>query len=518
MAKAQNPTRPLNQKINVKNRESTNSICDHYKQEFISDQVPILMYHSIDETGPSELHRYRISPEQFEQQITYLAENGYYSITLEERAKSIEDNEMLPGRPIIITFDDGYQNFSKYAWPILEKKDFGATLFIVSEKVGTKSDWDNQPNCDLPLMDWDELSKLSKRGLQIGSHSASHVSLLALTTEQIIEEGKLSKDKIIKELNIDANTFAFPYGHTDDRVSKAIAESGYSVAVGTFGGMSTFLHETHNLPRIEIFPEDNLEIFSEKVAFIRPRSPQIKDVQNNIKSDLLMDHSINASLKDSNMPIHPDYAHNLAAQLDKLVSDFISLHSRILLTNEPKTSLPYRIAKLFREPITGEIKKELQPYSKLMSDVVIGFENEANVILNVTPKDNQNISPNNYLNTLSFLLTGNSRWLTIEIPCQWADISSSNRFQISVYGTSDKAFLAQLLIRIMKNDGTAQDINLANVEVSNNQVHLNAAGEFKLPDFIDINCDRLPLLIFLVDTRGMPDFEFRLNYFSAYFD
>ncbi len=507
MAKAKTTSPTLSQASNVTNKLSFDSIRERYKKEFISDQVPILMYHGVDATGPSELHRYRVSPEIFKQQMTYLAENGYYSITLEERAKSIEDNEMLPGRPIIITFDDGYQNFSQYAWPILENTGFSATVFIVSEKVGTQSDWDNQSNCHLPLMNWDELATLNKRGLQIGSHSASHVSLLSLTTEQIIAEGKLSKDQIIKELNIDINTFAFPYGHTDNRVSKAIAESGYSVAVGTFGGISTFLHDKHNLPRIEIFPEDNLAIFAEKVAFIRPRS-----------SDPHINHSINTSLKDSNMAIHPDYAQNLAAQLDKLVSDFISLHSKILLANEPKTSLPYRIAKIFREPTTSNIKKQLEPYSKLTSDVVIGFENEANVILNVTPKENQNISPDNYLNTLSFSLTGSSRWLTIEIPCQWADISSSNRFQISAYGTADKTFLAQLLIRIMKIDGTAHDINLANVELSSNQIHLNASGEFKLPDFIDINCDRLPLLIFLADTRGMSDFEFRLNYFSAYFD
>src|SRR5579863_4430845 len=106
-------------------------------------KVPILMYHSIDDTGPAALASYRILPSRFQQQIEFLKENGYYSITLDQWAKAVRDRQILPGRPIVITFDDGYLNFLNQAWPVMRRYGFTATMFVVTGKVGGVADWED---------------------------------------------------------------------------------------------------------------------------------------------------------------------------------------------------------------------------------------------------------------------------------------------------------------------------------------------------------------------------------------
>ncbi len=86
--------------------------------------VPILMYHSIAETGPPELGRFRVSPGMFREHLRLLRRHGYHSMTLGAWVRAIESGEKLPGRPVVITFDDGYRDFITEAAPLLEAADF----------------------------------------------------------------------------------------------------------------------------------------------------------------------------------------------------------------------------------------------------------------------------------------------------------------------------------------------------------------------------------------------------------
>jgi SAM-dependent methyltransferase len=104
--------------------------------------VLILMYHSVADDGPPELGPYRISPQAFRYQMLYPRHHGYYSVTIEDWGACIAAHRPLPGRPVILTFDDGYKDFIENAWPILERADFKATVFVVTELVGRVADWD----------------------------------------------------------------------------------------------------------------------------------------------------------------------------------------------------------------------------------------------------------------------------------------------------------------------------------------------------------------------------------------
>jgi peptidoglycan/xylan/chitin deacetylase (PgdA/CDA1 family) len=480
-------------------------------------EVPILMYHSIDDAGPIELARYRLSPAVFASQMRYLADHGYHSISLEYWAEAIAAGRRLAGRPIIITFDDGYLNFMHNAWPALERADFTATMFVVTDKVGQTADWDRVTGEHLQLMSWEHLRPLRDRGLKIGSHTARHPSLLSLSSEEIVDEGARARTRLQEELGIDATCFAFPYGHTDERVREAVAQAGYTIAVGTTGGTSTLLHDPLNLPRIEIFPEDDLTSFATKVARIRPRLPESMSMRTARLASRVCLHPDSHSQGDP-MLIHPDYAQKLAAQLDALVGDFVALHSQILTAGGQGPTLQSKLAQLFREPITGKMQRNVGPYETITGGFRVGFEKEARVTLEVEPKLDHSISPENCVNTLKFNLTGPSRWLSLECACEWADMSSAQRYQLGIYATVSRSVPGRAVLRLPGKDGEPIDVVFANFELAKERRNLNKSGELPHVDFMNVNTDQRPILLVDFDTKDKPDIHFQLHYISVYFD
>lgn len=478
-------------------------------------EVPILMYHSIAESGPGELAPFRIAPSIFEAQMRFLVQSGCYSLSLEDWTEAIRDRRRLPGHPVIITFDDGYRNFIEYAWPILEMTGLTATMFVVTDKVGQVADWDTVAGEPLPLMQWDELRRLRDRGLQIGSHSATHASLPSLTNEQIVLEGARSRERLKQELSLDVRSIAFPYGHTDARVRQCLAGVGYTIGVATWGGISSVADDPQNLPRIEIFPDDDLDAFARKVGLPRPSAPRSTppDAPAAVQT-------VPVNLKGVSMRIDPHYAQALAVRLERLVAEFIALHSELVLAgaNTSAQTLSARVAQIFREPLTGPQRRNLAPYETLASGVTIGFEREARVMLTISPKSDHGASPEHCVNMLEFDLTGPTRWFAFEVPCEWADFRSAQRFQLGLYAAVSRGVPGRAVVRVRDKAGEAVDLPLAEFEYSPEQRSVNRSGDFPKFDFIEFDPNQRPILLVDFDTRGVPDLRLRLNYLSVYFD
>jgi peptidoglycan/xylan/chitin deacetylase (PgdA/CDA1 family) len=480
-------------------------------------EVPILMYHSIADDGPAELAHYRLSPAVFASQIRYLADHGYHSVSLDEWVGAIAAGKRLAGRPIIITFDDGYLNFLQNAWPALESNGFTATMFVVTDKVGQTADWDKVTGDSLPLMSWNQLRSLHERGLLIASHSATHASLTSLSTDQIVDEGMRSRSRLQQELGIDTGCIAFPYGHTDEHVCDALAQAGYTIAVGTYGGTSTFAHNPLNLPRIEVFPEDDLTAFAAKVLPIRPRLsdvPHMWTTGDTTRLGLLTEINV----QGNTMLIHPAYAQKLAAQLDTLVGDFVSLQNQLLTVGGQAPNLQSKLAQMFRQPITGKVKQNLVSYEKLPGGFCVGFEKQARVTLQSEPKSDHSLSPESCVNTLELSLTGPSRWLSLECACEWADLSSAQRFQLGIYATVSRSILGRAILRLPGKDGKAIDEVFSNFELGRDRRNLNKSGELRHLDFVNVDTDKRPTLIIYLETKDMADLTLRLNYLNVYFD
>ena len=207
-----------------------------------ASRVPILAYHSVADTGPEEDEPVPGLRRVFPAADAHLRRHGFDSISLQEWADSIAAKRPIPGRPVIITFDDGYSDFLWNAWPVLDRADFSATVFVVTDHVGGRPEigW-GLGDAEFPhLMSWEDLSALRDRGVDIQSHTASHRDLLKLTEEQILHEGLEARRKLREQLGIEASSIAFPYGRSNPDIAAVLSRSGYHLGLTTRSEVSTF--------------------------------------------------------------------------------------------------------------------------------------------------------------------------------------------------------------------------------------------------------------------------------------
>lgn len=232
----------------------------------VSYQVPILMYHRVAPTGVQALDAYRVTPETFERQLEYLRTHGYYGITFDTLQYSLAAHRPLPGRAVLITFDDGYQDFFDHAWPLLRDYDFPATVFVVADGVGTAATWDARYGEPAPLMDWHTLRYLQANGIEIASHTATHLDMTLLDARELIDQERRCRAVFREQLGVDPVALAYPFGQHDEVVETAARAAGYEMAVTTRGGLTTVWHDPMLLPRVDIDDNDLAESFERKLG------------------------------------------------------------------------------------------------------------------------------------------------------------------------------------------------------------------------------------------------------------
>ncbi|MEX1158405.1 MAG: polysaccharide deacetylase family protein [Thermomicrobiales bacterium] len=223
--------------------------------------MPVLMYHRVSPTGASNTARYRVTPDAFEEQLAYLREAGYQSVSVDELTQSIESRRPLPGRRVLLTFDDGYVDFAEHAWPLLRRYGFGAILFVVSGCAGGTNEWDRRLGEELPLLGWDALRELQAAGVTIGAHSVTHPPLTGLSPRAVAHEAAQSRRVIQDELGAPIQTFAYPFGDRDETVERVVGACGFTL---DFTCRSYLMHVNDaplSLPRIEVQGNDDLATF-----------------------------------------------------------------------------------------------------------------------------------------------------------------------------------------------------------------------------------------------------------------
>lgn len=231
-----------------------------------SDHLPILLYHSVAAGGSEALADYRVTPTAFEQQLRYLHDQGYRSISPNDCYSWFYEFAHIPRGALLITFDDGYVDFKEHAWPLLQHYGFSAHLFLVADLVGKSNQWDHHYGEVKPLMNWNQIRQLQSDGVTFGAHSLTHATLSSLGLKQITNELKKSQRIIEHELGEPIKTFAYPYGAFNKRVQYLTGICGYDLAMTCEPDLCTLAHSPLALPRVEIEGNDSLESFAKKLA------------------------------------------------------------------------------------------------------------------------------------------------------------------------------------------------------------------------------------------------------------
>lgn len=184
-----------------------------------NQKIPILLYHGVlDNTwGAATLF---VKPSEFAKQMNYLKENDYTPIFVSEI-----DYAYAFSKPIIITFDDAYIDVYNNAFPILQKNNFKANIFVITGSIG------NNLYMNEEMIKTVDASNL----IEIGSHTINHYKLAEKDAETIEKELKESKEVLEKILNKEVNTIAYPSGSFNSTVIE-IAKKYYSYGLSTLIG------------------------------------------------------------------------------------------------------------------------------------------------------------------------------------------------------------------------------------------------------------------------------------------
>ena len=182
--------------------------------------IPVIMYHGVAENPPkwaSNGEDLFIDPKNFEEQMKYIKEHNYETIFVED----IENNHS-GGVTLILTFDDGYEDFYTNVLPILKKYNLKANLYVITNSINKKD-----------YLSEEQLKEIADSKLvSIGSHTHNHNVLKDLSEEQIEYELKTSKEILEKIINKKVRTISYPTGAYDDRVLK-LAEKYYDYGINT---------------------------------------------------------------------------------------------------------------------------------------------------------------------------------------------------------------------------------------------------------------------------------------------
>ncbi len=209
-----------------------------------SINLPVIMYHIILEDD-SKINDYIITPTQFEQDLIYIKNNGYNTITASQLLDYVHNGGDLPEKPILITFDDGYETVYKYALPLLKKYDMTAISSVIGKQVDYYTQNYNENQINYSHSTWEQLSEMYKSEIfELGNHTydmhypqdSSRFGTLKNSGESEqdyktaleTDIGKLN-EKFDANLGFKPNIFAYPYGKISDSSRSIIEDMGFEI-------------------------------------------------------------------------------------------------------------------------------------------------------------------------------------------------------------------------------------------------------------------------------------------------
>lgn len=208
------------------------------------NSVAVLNYHQINDTDENAL---TVKTADFEEQMRYLAENNYVTITPEEMLAAFKDNSPLPEKAVVITFDDGYIDNYKNAYPILKKYNLKATIFVITDYVSL------YPN----YITWDNAKEMQNSGvINLESHTMDHLNLLKVDKNEARLQLSGSKHWLEAHLKKPVKFLAYPEGDYNSEIIAMLKELGYEGAFTVSYKLTSKNENPYELSRVPIFGYD----------------------------------------------------------------------------------------------------------------------------------------------------------------------------------------------------------------------------------------------------------------------
>lgn len=268
----------------------------------------VLCYHGVCKESPDgpDPEGMQVPDRLFEEQMRFLLRH-YRPVTLDMVARYLAGEESLPPRAVLLTFDDGYRNVVRNAFPILRKLGIPCAMFLVAGLVGTERFiWTAElellrgndrvrrdlkqrlkgmsqrsraealrtllpsvaqlPGCDSSLCGWDEMRSWIGPNLAIGSHGMTHEPLTTCDDASLEWELTESRNTIEENLGIRVEALAYPKGDHAPRVIDEVVRCGYSLAFTTAPRHLRSDEGRFTIPRVLVGGEDKIPVFESRLS------------------------------------------------------------------------------------------------------------------------------------------------------------------------------------------------------------------------------------------------------------
>lgn len=226
-------------------------------------QVTILCYHSVlatNEPAPHDPHKQHIPLRLFLDHLDYL-QSHYRIISLTEFVNAKRENRRLPDYSVVLTFDDGFEDFFSVAGPHLAQRKLPATVFVITDRA-----YGYLPPNGESFLSWPEIQELAASGVQVGSHTCSHPALLGLPFAEAGRELADSRTAILQHLSEEDVPLSYPYGQTSSAISNLAQSLGYSCAINGALGPNGGDADLFALSRTAIASDDDVVTFAARVS------------------------------------------------------------------------------------------------------------------------------------------------------------------------------------------------------------------------------------------------------------
>ncbi len=211
--------------------------------------IPVLTYHRItDEPGPE-----CVRPALFRRHLEYLRRSGHTPIPAARFVDCAFGGARAPHRPVLLTFDDGYEDNLHVAAGILGEFGFPAIVFVIADWVGRTNEWDTAPGrSSARMMGAGQLRQWAARGLEVGSHTSSHRPLDTLDEGEQWAELSGSRTRLEALLGVAVTAVAYPWGAFSEVTESLARRAGYEAGFATYRGTRPWRADRYRVHRVAV--------------------------------------------------------------------------------------------------------------------------------------------------------------------------------------------------------------------------------------------------------------------------
>jgi peptidoglycan/xylan/chitin deacetylase (PgdA/CDA1 family) len=214
--------------------------------------IPILRYHSVSADPPDWIAPYAVTPQDFAYHLDLIVESGRTPMTVSELSEALYGRTILPPRPVLVTFDDGFADFADAA-ALLADYGMPSTLYVTTGAL--RGGGSRPAKVALPpakMLDWSQLTEMAESRVEIGAHTHTHPQLDVVRTPVLVDEVRRCKDLLEDELGNEVRSFAYPCGLHSTRVLRAVEAAGYNSACATMNALSSRYDRVFALARLTV--------------------------------------------------------------------------------------------------------------------------------------------------------------------------------------------------------------------------------------------------------------------------